>query len=207
MFRGVSSQFSVTLLRCSFIAALTVGPSSRSFAAESAPAPALRENGEQSREPAGSPSVAALGGVSFGDEVGSGGYRIMFGYGARAGYTFGATPLYLGFTVIQYTDTIEQADPEYDGGGDGTERRIPVSFDIGTELAAGPFRVRPYVGLGTLLAIYDVSPNGNSAIFPQITLGAHVRYPLGPIDFGADARWELGWEKTGALLGSAGAHF
>jgi hypothetical protein len=159
----------------------------------------------ESPEPAGSFSVAVLAGWNYGNEVGAGGYRAMFGYGARAGYTFPTTPLYLGVTVIQYSEEIEQN--EYEGTAPGTERQIRVNFDIGAELAAGPFFVRPYLGLGTLLAVYDISPNGNSAIFPQVTLGMHARYPLGPIDIGADARWELGWEKTGALLGSIGVRF
>lgn len=174
-------------------------------AAAAEPADPPPGNREESRQPTGAISVAVLAGWNHGDEVGAGGYRTLFGRGVRAGYSFATTRLYLGFTVVHYKHEYEQDDSEY-GREDVTDHLVHVDFDIGSELGAGPLFLRPYLGVGAVIGIHDAS-NGNSGIFPELVPGLHIRYPLGPVDFGADARLELGWEKTAALLGSVGARF
>jgi len=185
-------------------AALVCSLVSRGAAAGEPTDPPL-ENREQSREPTAAISVAVLAGWNHGDEVGAGGYRTLFGHGVRAGYSFATTPLYLGFTAVHYKHEFEQDDSEY-GREHVTDHLVHVDFDIGAEFHGGPLILRPYIGLGAFIGIHDAS-NGNSAIFPELVPGLHIRYPLGPVDFGADARLEVGWEKTAALLGSVGARW
>jgi hypothetical protein len=160
-------------------------------------------NPEQSRPRAGSFSIAALAGYNYGDEVGADGYRLMFGYGGRVGYSFETTPLYLGATVVGYEDRVEYDDTTEVG----TENYIDVAIDIGGEIVVAPVILRPYVGVGVQLAIYESPSGGNSAIFPHVSPGLLARYPLGPLDFGVDARWELGGSKAVSALGSVGVAF
>jgi hypothetical protein len=163
------------------------------------------ESAEELRPRAGSFSVAALFGANYGDEMGLRGARLMFGYGGRAGYSFETTPLYLGVTVVAYEDEIEYDDtPET-----GTEHYINTDVEIGVEVAAGPLLLRPYVGLGVVLAVYDGPSGGNSGIIPRLAPGLLARHPLGPVDIGVDARLELnsGWPATVSALGSVGVAF
>jgi hypothetical protein len=190
------------------VTGVILGVSSRSAGAEAATEPPSTANREQSRSSAGSLSVGVLAGWNHGDEVGAGGPRTLFGYGGRLGYSFATTPLYLGFTVVNYTDDIRHDDnPESGGVTYGTEHHVHTTIDIGAELAAGPFILRPYLGVGARLGIWDGEGNGNSGIAPELVPGIHIRYPIAPIFIGADARWELGWGKSAALLGSVGASF
>ena len=172
-------------------------------AADRAPAPS--QNVGELRPRAGSFSLAALFGYNYGDEIGVDGDRLLFGYGVRAGYSFETSPLYLGVTVVGY-----KAEVEYDDTTEtGTERYIDTDIEIGAELDAGPWILRPYVGCGARLAIFEGPSGGNSAIVPHLAPGLLVRYPLGPVDLGVDARLELytGWPTTVSALGHVGVAF
>lgn len=177
----------------------------RAFAADSPVVPAQSESRRESRSSAGSFSFAALAGWSLNDEVGARGYRALFGYGARAGYSFANTPLYLGLTVVGYSDELRE-DPEYGGMIYGTEHQLTTDVDLGAEFLAGPFVLRPYLGLGVLTSIYDAPPNGGSGIAPHVVPGLHVRYPLGFVDVGVDARYEANSHSSpsATALGSIG---
>jgi hypothetical protein len=147
------------------------------------------ENRQRPRPFAGSFSFAALAGWSVGDEAGPEGYRALFGYGGRAGYSFANTPLYLGLTVVSFSDEVREA-PEYGGMLYGTEYHITTDVDFGAEFLAGPLVLRPYLGLGVLTSIYDTPPDSGSGLAPRVVPGFHARYPMGFMDVGIDARYE-----------------
>jgi len=174
-------------------------------AAESTDPDSAGENTEKLHPRAGSFSVAALFGANYGDEVGLRGNRLMFGYGGRAGYSFETTPLYLGVTVVAYEDEIE-----YDYTSEtGTEHYVNVDIDVGAEVDAGPLILRPHLGLGVMIGVYDSPEGGNSAIVPRLSPGLLTRYPMGPVDVGVDARLELNANSptTVSALGSVGVAF
>jgi hypothetical protein len=172
----------------------------RAFAAD---APSRDEKRREPPPSHGSVSVALLAGWSHGDELGSGGFRTLFGYGARAGYRFEDTRLYLGVTVMAYSDEIRE-DPAYGGMLYGTEHLIYTDVEIGAEYPMGSLILRPYLGLGALTAIYDAPPNGGSGIGAAVIPGIHARYPSGPVYLGIDVRLELGSNPSGAALGCIG---
>jgi hypothetical protein len=158
-------------------------------------------------EDSGRFSLAVLAGINSGNEKNGGNAAPLFEMGARAGYRFPASALYLGFTVSHRQDELG-ADP---GEEPGTEDDIIVDLDLGAEFHAGPMLLRPYLGLGALLALFDRGADSNSGIAPLVVLGALARYPLGDIlDVGLDARWQTASPGTPAsvsLLGSAGLSF
>jgi len=175
----------------------------RISAADTPAAAAPSGNAERLRPRAGSFSIAALGGYNYGADFGAGGSRLSFGYGGRAGYSFEATRLYLGVTVVGHQNEVEYDDTSETG----TEQYVNVGIDIGAELEAAPFIVRPYLGVGAQLGIYDGPSGGNSGIFPHLSPGVLARYPLGPLDIGVDARLELGGSRALCALGSVGVAF
>jgi hypothetical protein len=173
-------------------------------AAETAPeAPSAERDPEDS----GRFSLAVLAGFNSGNEKDDGDAAPLFEMGARAGYRFAASALYLGFTVSHRQDELD-VDP---GEEPGTEDDILVDLDLGAEFDAGPILLRPYLGLGALLALFDHGSESNSGIAPLVVLGALARYPLGDIvEVGLDARWQTASPGTPAsvsLLGSAGLSF
>jgi hypothetical protein len=172
----------------------------RAVAAE---APSHSEKRPESPPDPGLLSASFLAGGSVGDEVGSDGVRALFGYGARGGYRFPASRLYLGVTVMGYSDEVRE-DPEYGGMLYGTEQLIYTSIEIGAEYPVRSLMLRPYLGLGVLAAIYDTPPNSGSGLLPAVVPGIHARYPSGPLYLGLDARFELSANLSGALLGCIG---
>jgi hypothetical protein len=191
------------MLRCSSLVIFSMCLLPRISAAATEPAPS--ENSKELRPRAGVFSTALLVGYNYGDEVGVRGNRLSFGYGGRAGYSFEATPVYLGVTVVAYKDQVEYDDT----AETGTQHQIDVNIDIGAELDVGPLILRPYLGCGALLAIYDGPVESNSAIIPGLSPGVLTRYPLGPIDIGLDVRLELyGHQfRTLSALGNLGVAF
>jgi hypothetical protein len=162
-------------------------------------------NSKELRPRAGEFSIAALFGYGYGDNVGLRGNRLAFGYGGRAGYSFEASRLYLGVTVVAYRDELKYDDtPET-----GTKHQIDVNIDIGAELDAGPLILRPYLGCGTILVIFEGPRESNSAIVPGLSPGVLARYPLGPLDIGLDARLELYGRQSRPIsaLGHVGVAF
>jgi hypothetical protein len=166
----------------------------------------LREAESAARSPVdpGRFSMGVLAGINVGNEQGNGGSRQLFEMGARAGYRFAESALYLGFTVSHRKDELE-VDP---GEEPSIEHDIVVDLDLGAELLAGPVLLRPYLGLGAMLAAFDHGANSGSGFVPVAILGALARYPLGDIvDVGLDARWQAassGFSDTVSLLASAG---
>jgi len=173
-------------------------------AAETAPE---AQSTERKSADSGRFSLAVLAGINAGNERNSGNARPLFEMGARAGYRFAASPLYLGFTVSHRQDELD-VDP---GEEPGTEDDIIVDLDLGAEFHAGPVLLRPYLGLGAMLAVFDHGADSNSGITPLVILGALARYPLGDIvEAGVDARWQTasaGSPATVSLLGNAGLSF
>lgn len=93
------------------------------------------------RDHAGSLSLGLPAGLTYGNGVGAGSSRALLGLGGHAGYRFGATPTYLGFTV-SYRGDDARASPN------DAEQRLMLDLDLGAELTAGWLTVRPYVGVG-----------------------------------------------------------
>jgi hypothetical protein len=156
---------------------------------------------EQFHARAGSVSLAALAGTSFGDGSGYGeGRRFRGSYGARLGYSFASTPLYLGVTLVRQTTDVRE---------DWTLDEGTFDVELGSEHAAGPILVRPYLGLGVLVGIYSSDDGGNSALRPCLTPGVLARYPLGLVDIGVELRYQMIGSYPDALsaLGSAGLAF
>jgi hypothetical protein len=177
------------------------------FLGGSLPAPAAAAPAEPvaaapsapSRVSSGSLSLGLLAGLTYGNRVGAGSTRALLGYGGHAGYRFGTTPVYLGVTVLYRRD-----DPPEERGD--AEQRISVDLDVGGELAAGWLSIRPYLGLGASLFIYD-GPDGGSGIVSLLAPGVFVHHPFGFLDVGVDVRWEAlpsHWGDSLVVLGSVG---
>jgi hypothetical protein len=199
--RSIARELGRILLHTSCAASLAAALPPAAHAAETAfEAPSAPDD-------SGRVSLAVLAGINSGNEKYAGNAEPLFEMGARAGYRFSASPLYLGFTVSHRQDELD-VDP---GEEPGTEDDIIVDLDLGAEFHAGPVLLRPYLGLGAMLAVFDNGANSNSGIAPLVILGALARYPLGDIvEVGLDARWQTaspGTPATVSLLGSAGLSF
>jgi hypothetical protein len=129
------------------------------------------------------------------------------GRGLPFALRFAASPLYLGFTVSHREDELD-VDP---GEEPGTEHDITVDMELGVELHAGPVLLRPYLGLGTVLAVFDHGADSGSGIYVVAVPGLLAHYPLGDwVDVGVDARWQAAssdFTDSVSLLGSAGLSF
>lgn len=148
---------------------------------------------------AGSLSLGLLAGLTYGNRVGAGSSRALLGLGGHAGYRFAATPMYLGFTVSHRGDDTPESPND-------AEQRIMLDLDLGAELSGGWLTVRPYVGLGTALFIYE-GPDGGSGFVSFLAPGVFVHRPLGVADVGVNVRWEVmpsHWGDSLAVLGSVG---
>ena len=173
-----------------------------SLAAAQEAAPARNESEEVAEATGGSVAVSALLGYGFGTVHNqSDFYRAS--YGVRIGYTF-ATPVYLGFTLVRYQGP-ESPAQEVDAFG--------ADVEIGYDFSAGPFTLRPHLGLGVLCPIYSSSgaADGGSAIIPRVVPGLLAIYPVGVVTLGAEARYAAAQaQATGGallLLGSVGVAF
>jgi hypothetical protein len=191
------------------IVALSLALLPSAAAAEKAPqrseTPERPSNSEALRPRAGAFSVAALLGANYGEEGGIRAGRLMFGYGGRAGYSFETTPLYLGVTVFGYGREVDYEETSETG----SEHYINVDIDIGVELTLVVLVLRPYLGLGMMVGVYESPWGGNSALSPRVVPALLVRYPLGPIDIGVDARLEAAsiGPTTVSALGHVGVAF
>jgi hypothetical protein len=202
--RSIARELGRILLHTSCAASLAAALAHAARAAETASeAPST----ERAPDDSGRFSLAVLAGINSGNEKYTGYAEPLFEMGARAGYRFAASPLYLGFTVSHRQDELD-VDP---GEEPGTEDDIIVDLDLGAEFHAGPVLLRPYLGLGTMLAVFDNGADSNSGIAPLVILGALAGYPLGDsVEVGLDARWQTaspGAPATVSLLGSAGLSF
>jgi hypothetical protein len=154
----------------------------------------------------------ASGGVLVGYGF-NGGYKL--GFGIRGGVTLPAH-LYLGGTLILHEGwtgwKIEQAErPQTDlyyGGAEG-----------GWDVSAGPFVVRPYLGVGYALVRASTSPctvagscrvwsnDGALGLWP----GAVAFFRLGGIFVGADLRYVVlvgsAYDNAVSVFGTAGLDF
>jgi hypothetical protein len=140
--------------------------------------------------------------------VGLDGGRLLFEVGARAGYRFAATPLYLGVTVSHRRDELD-VDP---GEEPGTEHDITVDMELGAEFHAGPvLLLRPYLGLGTVLVLFDHGADSGSGLYVVALPGILAHCLMGDIvDVGVDAHWQAAssdFTDSVSLLGSAGLTF
>jgi hypothetical protein len=151
-------------------------------------------------------SISALLGYGFALDTGS---RVVDDYGVgagvRAGYTFAATPLYLGGTGLGYRPEDDTEDVQL----------YSLDFELGYEVSAGPVVLRPYLGLGAYLVIFDLTERSEpgaragSGISLQLVPGFLASYSLGPLRVGAEARYSrvsVGKDAL-VLLGSAGVAF
>ncbi|HEU4582585.1 MAG TPA: hypothetical protein VFS67_30220 [Polyangiaceae bacterium] len=157
-------------------------------------------------EPEGTVSISAL--LGYGLVVGGGrGIAENYGFGAgvRAGYTRAATPWYLGGTLLGYRPESETEDVQL----------YALDFEVGYDISAGPVVVRPYLGLGASLAVFDLSERSEagaragSGISVRVVPGVLAMYPLGLLRVGAEARYARAssWRDELSLLGSAGVFF
>jgi hypothetical protein len=172
--------------------------------ADDADAPGEPQNSEDfsgAAAPGASVSIAALGGLVFGSEAEPAGiHHVGRGYGVRVGRSSETTPLYLGGTLLWFTQE----------SGEGTRMDTAAfDFELGYDVRAGSFTLRPFLGAGVLLGVFDGPDGGNSAIWPHLFPGLLARYSIGPVDLGVEARYE--WILEGkmylSVLGSAGTSF
>lgn len=173
-------------------------------------AASAEEKPKQVPAPAGTVHLSVLAGFGYGDgvELGDNDY-LGVGYGVRAGYTSGGTPLYLGGTLLRY---------EGPSGGSYQLDFIALDFELGYEITAGPIVFRPYLGLGALAGVSSLrngasaegGETGNSAILPHAVPGLLIWHSIGIVAIGAEARYEPitnGHDGALALMGSVGAGF
>ena len=157
-------------------------------------------------EPEGIVSISALLGYGLVLDAGSTpveNYGV--GAGVRAGYTFAATPLYLGGTGLRYRPESDTEDVQL----------YTLDFELGYEVSAGPVVLRPYLGLGASLAVFDLTERSEpgaragSGISVQVVPGFLASYALGPLRVGAEARYARvsTWKDALSLIGSAGVAF
>jgi hypothetical protein len=147
--------------------------------AETPPAEAVRE-GEGTRW-----TVAPLFGYGTAD--------LKFGLGARAGYTFKDTPVYIGGTFLYHFGT---SSPELVGATTESDRHYYYpAVEGGYDFNFGPVTVRPYGGLGILFARTTVTvpsaPNDTTTtnelmLYPGVT--GEFLIPRSPVFVGADMR-------------------
>jgi hypothetical protein len=121
------------------------------------------------------------------------------GYGVAAGYVFPSN-VYLGGTALGYRG-VSGDTSQYD--------TFTLDLEFGAEFGAGPFSLRPTLGLGVLLAIFSNEEGGNSALRPQVVPALLAQYSLGIVRVGAEARYVLVASYPGSLslLGSVGVEF
>jgi hypothetical protein len=157
-------------------------------------------------EPEGIVSISALLGYGFVLDSGSPvAENYGVGAGVRAGYTFAATPLYLGGTGLRYRAEIGTEDVQL----------YSLDFELGYEISAGPVLLRPYLGLGAALVVFDLTERSEagaragSGISLQVVPGFLASYSVGPLRLGAEARYVRvsTWKDALSILGSAGVAF
>jgi opacity protein-like surface antigen len=106
-------------------------------------------------------------GVSAAILVGYGTNNLNLGFGARVGYTL-PMHLYLGVTFMYF---LGQSQSSPDGTGGTLSESVHILFpgiEAGYEIPAGPIMVRPYAGLGYVVASSSVSDSGNSALAGEL---------------------------------------
>jgi hypothetical protein len=151
-------------------------------------------------QPEGSVSMAALLGYGLaGPDWPDDTNHFGVGYGVAAGYVF-PSHVYLGGTVLGYRGVTGDTS-QYD--------TYTLDFDFGAEFGFGPFSLRPTLGLGVLLAIFESEEGGNSALDVEVVPSVLAQYSLGILRVGAEARYVLVATFPGSLflLGSAGVEF
>lgn len=147
--------------------------------AEAPPAEAVRED-EGTRW-----TVAPLFGYGTAD--------LKFGLGARAGYTFKDTPVYIGGTFLYHFGT---SSPELVGATTESDRHYYYpAVEGGYDFNLGPVTVRPYGGLGILFsrttvtiptAPNDTTTSNELMLYPGVT--GEFLIPRSPLFVGADTR-------------------
>jgi hypothetical protein len=155
----------------------------------------------EASQPEGSVSIAALLGYGFAgpgwpDDTN----HFGVGYGVAAGYVFPSN-VYLGGTVIGYRGVTGDTS-QYD--------TFTLDLEFGAEFGAGPFSLRPTLGLGVLLAVTSSeSGDDDGALRPQVVPALLAQYSLGSVRVGAEARYVVLASYPGSLslLGSVGVAF
>lgn len=132
-------------------------------------------------------SAGLLLGYGFKDGVG-------LGFGARGGYTFPFN-LYLGGTFVYHLGKSESTP-----AGDVSVNIMYLGLEGGYDIEAGPVVVRPYLGLGDVIAHASVpcvtipgagciGGGSDSAGHFGVWPGATVIYPIDNFFVGGDARF------------------
>jgi hypothetical protein len=145
--------------------------------------------GEMNEGQGGYGSAAAL--LGFGTAQYS-----VFGLGARGGYTFAKTPIYVGGTFLYHF-------------GSNNVSSLVFGVEAGYDFLLGPVILRPYLGLGDFIGYVDL-PAGLSGLglpdsFSSFALwpGATVMYPINNFFVGGDMRLQIATdaEDTAASFG------
>lgn len=177
-------------------------------------APSLGHAGEPRQ---GHLNLAILSGYGFNDFGAdtSGGRPYRFGFGARAGYTFGSG-IYLGGTFVRHLGESNKSTlPDVDATFRSSLRVTYAGAELGSDFAAGPLVVRPYVGVGASFVSYEVEAlgikagdtDGAVALWPGVTAFC----PVGDVQLGVDLRYVLVTESekhsSPSLFGHIGYQF
>jgi hypothetical protein len=77
---------------------------------------------------------------------------------------------------------------------------VTGDFELGFDVVPGAFDLRPYLGLGLLVAVFE----DNSGITPHGSLGTLAQYHFGIATLGAELRCEGAHQSALSLLASVG---